>query len=80
MDFWITAVNDILSYHKESVAGETTNYISNRANVEAKAPLEVTSDIRKEVLRSRTSIYATLSHAAGEKAVEIWRTWEYGYM
>ncbi|KAG5734096.1 Trichodiene synthase, partial [Termitomyces sp. T112] len=34
MDFWISATNDLLSYHKESIAGETANYISNRAVAE----------------------------------------------
>ncbi|KAG6899725.1 hypothetical protein C0993_007532 [Termitomyces sp. T159_Od127] len=80
MDFWIASVNDILSYHKESAAGETNNYISNRANVEGKAPLTVASDIRKEVQRSRHYIYMTLSATAGQEAVKIWRIWERGFM
>ncbi|KAG6886247.1 hypothetical protein C0992_004535 [Termitomyces sp. T32_za158] len=80
MDFWISATNDLLSYYKESIAGETANYISNRAVAENKAPIRVVSDIQQELLHSRNHIYRTLKMTAGEKATNIWRTWELGYM
>ncbi|KAG6861154.1 hypothetical protein C0995_003422 [Termitomyces sp. Mi166 len=80
MEFWIAGINDILSYYKESIAGETTNYISNRATVQARAPLKVASDVRKDLLHSRKHIFATLARTAGQEAVKCWRTWEYGFM
>ncbi|KAG6835089.1 hypothetical protein H0H93_004980 [Arthromyces matolae] len=49
MEFWICASDDLLSYHKERLAGETANYISNRATVEARSALLITSDIRREL-------------------------------
>ncbi|KAG6899726.1 hypothetical protein C0993_007533, partial [Termitomyces sp. T159_Od127] len=79
MNFWVAGTNDILSYYKESVAGETANYMSVRADAEAKKPLEVASDLEKELVHSRNYIYKTLSNAAEEKAVRLWRTWERGY-
>ncbi|KAG6860529.1 hypothetical protein C0995_010100 [Termitomyces sp. Mi166 len=80
MDFWISATNDLLSYHKESIAGETANYISNRAVAEGNVPLKVVSDIQRELLHSRNHIYETLLKTAGEDAFKVWRTWEHGYM
>ncbi|KAG6848544.1 hypothetical protein C0991_000460 [Blastosporella zonata] len=80
MDFWISASNDLLSYYKESVSGETANYISNRANVEHKCPVAVLKEVREEVLRSREHVYQILASTAGDDAVKIWRAWEHGYM
>ncbi|KAG6906806.1 hypothetical protein DXG01_012034 [Tephrocybe rancida] len=80
MDFWISVTNDLLSYHKESIAGETANYISNRAATEARSPLQVCLDIRQELLRSRKHVYETLTSNAGKDAVKTWRSWERGYM
>ncbi|KAG6833265.1 hypothetical protein H0H87_009440 [Tephrocybe sp. NHM501043] len=80
MDFWISATNDLLSYYKERIAGETANYISNRANVEGKSPIVVAKDIGEELLRSREHIYHILAFTAGDEAVGIWRAWEHGYM
>ncbi|KAG6868043.1 hypothetical protein C0993_008021, partial [Termitomyces sp. T159_Od127] len=68
------------SYYKESIAGETANYISNRAVAEDKVPIQVMSDIRQELFHSRNHIYETLAMTAGEKATKIWRSWELGYM
>ncbi|KAG6914073.1 hypothetical protein DXG01_002549 [Tephrocybe rancida] len=80
MDFWISASNDLLSYHKESTAGETANYISIRGAVEARSPLKVASDIKQELLHSRKHVYMILTNKAGEGAPKAWRTWERGYM
>ncbi|KAG6824499.1 hypothetical protein H0H92_006698 [Tricholoma furcatifolium] len=80
MDYWISITNDLLSYYKESLAGETANYISNRASVEGVASLQVVADLQYELLESRNHIYKLLRNNAGEKAVKIWRVWEHGYV
>ncbi|KAH0578590.1 hypothetical protein H2248_003732 [Termitomyces sp. 'cryptogamus'] len=67
-------------YHKESIAGETANYISTRAIIEGKVPLQIASDIRKELLHSRNHIYSTLATVGSAEAVRIWRAWEHGFI
>ncbi|KAG6884458.1 hypothetical protein C0993_010931 [Termitomyces sp. T159_Od127] len=67
-------------YHKESIDGETANYIANRALAEGKAPLQVVSDIQRELLKSRNHILETLAKTEGKEAISIWRTWECGFM
>ncbi|KAG6816092.1 hypothetical protein H0H87_008754 [Tephrocybe sp. NHM501043] len=68
----------VYRYYKEAIAGETKNYISNRAFAEAKAPLQIASDIRVELVSSRKIIYEIL--ASNEDPVQIWRAFERGYM
>ncbi|KAF9458281.1 isoprenoid synthase domain-containing protein [Collybia nuda] len=76
MDFWICAANDLLSYHKEMLAGETNNYVSSRALVEKKTPLRVLVELERELEESRNVIHATLSsHPA---AIKAWRAFEVG--
>ncbi|KAG5644086.1 hypothetical protein DXG03_009105 [Asterophora parasitica] len=80
MDIWISLMNDILSYHKERLAGETINYVSNRACVEGKAPLQIVSDIRGDLLHCRKNIYTALENGGGKVAAQHWRIFERGYM
>ncbi|KAK8115642.1 hypothetical protein PG984_012144 [Apiospora sp. TS-2023a] len=50
MALWININNDVLSFYKEEVAGETTNYIHNRARCERKTPLAVVREVQHEVV------------------------------
>jgi hypothetical protein len=63
-------------YHKESLAGEKNNYVTNRAFVEGKTPLQVLAELKRELEESRKIIYATLS--SSPSAVRAWRAFEIG--
>ncbi|KAF5384106.1 hypothetical protein D9615_003346 [Tricholomella constricta] len=80
MDVWISLTNDILSYHKERLAGETVNYVSNRACVEGNSPLQVVADIRGDLLHARKNIYAALETSGDDAAARHWRIFECGYI
>jgi hypothetical protein len=77
MNFWIAAINDILSFYKEELAGETVNYIYNRANVECKDPLQILSTIRDELLEASDNVSRSLSSSAPE-ALDAWKSFESG--
>ncbi|KAI0748882.1 isoprenoid synthase domain-containing protein [Fomes fomentarius] len=48
----IVGINDILSFYKETLAGEKDNYVHMRARVERKPPIEVLRQLADEVLDS----------------------------
>jgi len=78
MNFWIAAINDILSFYKERLAGETVNYIFNRAHVENKAPLQVLSDMRDELVEASNNVVAALTKSGAPGAAEVWKSFERG--
>jgi hypothetical protein len=65
-------------FHKEELAGEEGNYIHNRAYVEDSTPMQVLTDIGRELLEARASIFAVL--AKSPRAAETWQTFERGCM
>jgi len=76
MNFWIAAVNDLLSFYKEELAGETATFIHTRAAAEGRTPLDVLAAISDELCTASHNIAQTLE--ADPKAVEVWRMFEYG--
>lgn len=76
MSFWIAAVNDLLSFFKEELAGETATYIHTRAEAEGRPALHVFAALKEELCAASRNIARTLS--ADPAAVEIWRMFEYG--
>lgn len=78
MNFWICLTNDVLSFHKEELAGETANYVHNRACLENKAPLEVLAEMAEELRVSRNTIHIALSKSP--RALQAWKVWEHGYV
>jgi hypothetical protein len=68
----------ILSFYKEELAGEKTNYIHTRALAEAKTPSLVLTEIANELRTSRNSIIEALSN--NSDALKAWKTWERGYV
>lgn len=77
MNFWIAAINDILSFYKEELAGETVNYIYNRAKVECRDPVQVLYTIRDELLEASDNVGRFLGSSAPE-ALEAWKSFEAG--
>ncbi|KAF8586475.1 terpenoid synthase [Ramaria rubella] len=78
MNFWIALTNDVLSFHKEELAGESANYIHNRAYVDNKAPLQVLVDVVEELQVSRNAIHKALALSA--EALKAWIVFERGYV
>jgi hypothetical protein len=76
MTFWTAAVNDLLSFFKEQLAGETATYIHTRASAEGRSPVEVLSALTDELCAASRNITQALS--ADPVAAETWRMFEYG--
>ncbi|KAF8066673.1 isoprenoid synthase domain-containing protein [Lyophyllum atratum] len=76
MSFWIAAVNDLLSFFKEQLAGETATYIHARAEAEGRSPLRVFATLKDELSAASRNITRALG--ADLAAVETWRMFEYG--
>ncbi|KAF8511697.1 isoprenoid synthase domain-containing protein [Gautieria morchelliformis] len=78
INFWISLTNDMLSFHKEELAGETGTYVHNRAYIENKAPVQVLAEMAEELRISRNTIHTALSNSP--KALLIWQVYERGYI
>ncbi|KAF8480571.1 isoprenoid synthase domain-containing protein [Gautieria morchelliformis] len=78
MDRWICLTNDILSFHKENLGGETATYIHTRAYIENKAPLQVLAEIAEEMRTAINEIHLTLSDSP--RALRAWQVFERGYI
>ncbi|RDB26110.1 Trichodiene synthase [Hypsizygus marmoreus] len=76
MNFYIAAINDILSFYKEELAGEQGNYIYNRAHAEGKAPLSVLSDTIEELLEASAMVSVALQRTP--EALDAWKNFEAG--
>lgn len=70
----------ICRFHKEALAGEPGNYISNRAYVEGTSALQVLEAVVEELFDAKETILAALGCTGVEGAVEVWETFEAGYM
>jgi len=78
MNYWISLTNDLLSFHKEELAGETGTYIYNRAKNDNKSRYETCEEIVAELGKARQTIHATL--ASNPAALKTWKIWERGYV
>ncbi|KAF9458808.1 isoprenoid synthase domain-containing protein, partial [Collybia nuda] len=78
MNFWISGVNDLMSFPKEQLAGERNNYVHVRARTEGKSPMEVLAELNQELHMSRKLICAALSLIPG--ASTVWSAFENGYI
>ncbi|KAF8480583.1 isoprenoid synthase domain-containing protein [Gautieria morchelliformis] len=78
MDRWICLTNDILSFHKESLEGETANYIHTRACIDDKAPLQVLAEVAEEMQTAINTIQLALSDSP--RALRAWKVFERGYI
>ncbi|KAK7033991.1 hypothetical protein VNI00_012421 [Paramarasmius palmivorus] len=73
---FIELTNDILSFYKEYLAGETQNYISNRAFVLGQSQLQTFQDAAEQVLRIHDRICSVLK---GPELV-AWKEFKNGYI
>ncbi|KAG8940252.1 hypothetical protein FRC04_005461 [Tulasnella sp. 424] len=78
MDYFIVGTNDILSFYKESLAGETDNYVHLRAAAEEKSPIQVLHELSNEVLDTVRRITNVVS--PDPELADIWRQFIHGYL
>ncbi|KAF8586479.1 terpenoid synthase [Ramaria rubella] len=78
MNFWIDVSNDILSFYKEELNGETFTHVHTRANADNKSPLQVLAELVEEIRVSRENIHVAL--ASSPEALKAWQTFEHGYV
>nr|BDI63123.1 sesquiterpene synthase [Trametes versicolor] len=78
IEFYTDTINDILSFYKESLAGETDNLIHLRAAAEQKDPLSVLRDVVEETLESIRKVEVLT--AADPQLAKICRSYVVGYV
>ncbi|KAJ7248991.1 hypothetical protein C8J57DRAFT_1239998 [Mycena rebaudengoi] len=78
MDDFFCYANDILSFYKEELAGETMNYVHIRAKTTQKHPKRVLLEMIREVGDVHQRLQATL--AGQPDALMAWKTFEYGFI
>ncbi|KAG7090688.1 hypothetical protein E1B28_009785 [Marasmius oreades] len=78
---FIDLTNDVLSFYKEELAGETVNYIHNRAAVVGKLPIDVVSEVASEALAAYDRVTAALQPTfQSDDAIRAWKTFVNGYV
>ncbi|KDR72292.1 hypothetical protein GALMADRAFT_1343921 [Galerina marginata CBS 339.88] len=70
-------VNDVLSFHKEYLAGETNNYVSNRAHVTRRHILDTLQDVVDDSLAAHARVTKVL-HSTD--AAIHWKRFVNGHM
>ncbi|KAF7373565.1 Terpenoid synthase [Mycena sanguinolenta] len=78
IDEFTCLANDILSFYKEELAGETTNYVHFRSRTTSKPPKQVLAEMVREASNLHVRIAATL--ARHPEALAAWRTFENGFI
>ncbi|KAK7014362.1 isoprenoid synthase domain-containing protein [Favolaschia claudopus] len=76
---FIDLTNDVLSFYKEELAGETGNYIHNRAGVTGKPPTHVLAEVAAEALAAHDRVTVSL-HACQSQGLDAWMTFVHGYL
>ncbi|KAJ3559858.1 hypothetical protein NM688_g80 [Phlebia brevispora] len=74
---YLNYANDILSFYKEELAGETGNFVHDRAKVTGKTIPTVLSELLQEVVESVNRARVLLQ---GEKEKEAWEQFIAGYV
>ncbi|EEB96786.1 hypothetical protein MPER_04018, partial [Moniliophthora perniciosa FA553] len=73
---FIELTNDILSFYKENLAGETNNYISTRAFTRRKSTIQTHQELTEEAISTHERICATLEGPE----LEAWKIFVNGYL
>ncbi|KAF8149297.1 hypothetical protein K438DRAFT_1625090, partial [Mycena galopus ATCC 62051] len=78
IDDYMCLVNDILSFYKEELAGETMTYVQIRSKATMKHPKQVLAEMVGEVAELHSRIPATLEEQP--EALAAWKALENGYI
>ncbi|KAI0106224.1 isoprenoid synthase domain-containing protein [Nemania sp. FL0031] len=76
----INYVNDVLSFHKETLAGETDNYINTRAACEQRDPLAVLETVVTETIAATSHVVGLLSTRSDPVYASKWKEFLNGYI
>ncbi|KAH9830403.1 isoprenoid synthase domain-containing protein [Rhodofomes roseus] len=74
---YMNQVNDILSFYKEELAGETSSYIHSRARVTGKTMYETLGEVIEEVV---VAVERIREHLGQGPARDAWDNFEAGYV
>nr|WRP99004.1 terpene cyclase [Fusarium sp. HZ-2024a] len=77
---YINYANDILSFHKETLAGETDNYINTRAVCEHRDPLAVLEAVVSETIAANSRVVALLRTRSDPVYLRKWNEFFNGYI
>ncbi|EJF61101.1 terpenoid synthase [Dichomitus squalens LYAD-421 SS1] len=75
LEFYIVAANDVLSFYKEQLAGETKNYIHIRATTDQMTPVDMLRRVADEVLACGERVELLIGDDA--QLMRIWRSFEH---
>ncbi|KAG9020869.1 hypothetical protein FS837_007800 [Tulasnella sp. UAMH 9824] len=78
LDYFITGANDVLSFYKELLAGETDNYVHLRAAAEEKIPMQVLHELSGEVIDTVRRITNVVS--PDPELAHTWQQFIHGYL
>ncbi|KAM5534650.1 hypothetical protein V8D89_011662 [Ganoderma adspersum] len=78
IEHWTLGTNDILSFYKEELAGETNNYVHLRAAAEQIPPLEVLHQLTEEVLDSAKRIEKIIGQ--DDELAALWHRYLQSYL
>ncbi|RPD54631.1 terpenoid synthase [Lentinus tigrinus ALCF2SS1-6] len=78
IEHWTLGTNDILSFYKEELAGETNNYVHLRAAAEQLSPLEVLRRLTGEVIDTALRIRKIIGD--DRELAEIWEMYLQCYL
>ncbi|RPD62212.1 terpenoid synthase [Lentinus tigrinus ALCF2SS1-6] len=76
MERWVVGANDILSFYKEQLAGETKNYMHMRACAEQTTPVQVLRTLCEEVLECDRKVLAL--SAGNNELADLWKKYVQG--
>ncbi|KAJ3013106.1 hypothetical protein NUW54_g1682 [Trametes sanguinea] len=71
MEYWIGAVNDVLSFYKEELAQETNNYVHLRAAAEQAPSLSILRTLAEEVVETKRRLDRLVEDDA--ELAALWR-------
>lgn len=72
-------LGSVIRFHKEELKGETGTYLWARGHIENKSRYEIHEQLMSELKAARQVVYAGMENI-NQKAVDIWKAWERGYM
>ena len=67
-------------FYKEELAGETANYVHNRATVSEQSPMAVLAQVTAEAKGAYDRITTALQASGSEEGLQAWDTFVDGYL
>ena len=71
-------IDNFVRFYKEHLADESENYVHYRAHDEGKSPLQILSDMKKEIIMASENVIDVLTRFGSEASVKTWQEWEFG--